>query len=86
MGSAYTICLVLFGVILMSIILLLVSVDTIEPLEVGITYNKITKNIGKEVYPNGRYIIGPWNTFIKYPSNLVTVEFSDSKTADVNFI
>ena len=57
--------------------------DTIDPLQYGLTINKITKNIGKEVYENGRYIIGPFNNFIRYPANLVTIEFSDHRQANV---
>jgi regulator of protease activity HflC (stomatin/prohibitin superfamily) len=56
--------------------------DTIDPLQYGITINKISKSIGTETYENGRYIIGPFNSFIRYPANLVTYEFSDSRTAD----
>jgi hypothetical protein len=71
----------------LGVILLLLSMDSIEPLEFGITYNKITKMIGTEVYENGRYLIGPWNSFIIYPANLVTVEFSDSrKSVVINYI
>jgi hypothetical protein len=55
--------------------------DTLEPLQIGITYNKITKVIGKEVYVSGRYLIGPTKSFIVYPDNLVTIEFSDNRRA-----
>jgi hypothetical protein len=57
--------------------------DSLEPLEYGITYNKISKSVGQNVYESGRYIIGPWIKFLVYPSNLVTVEFSDSRRAMV---
>lgn len=67
----------------LAVITLLLSMDSIEPLEYGITYNKITKSIGTEVYESGRYIIGPLKNFIIYPANLVTVEFSDSRRAMV---
>jgi hypothetical protein len=56
---------------------------TLEPLEVGITYNKITKTIGTDVYPGGRYFIAPWKSFLVYPSNLISIEFSDSRKANV---
>jgi hypothetical protein len=60
---------------------LLISMDSLEPLQYGITYNKITKTIGTEVFDSGRYIIGPTKGFIVYPANLVTIEFSDSRRA-----
>ncbi len=68
-------------VISLVMILLLISMDTLEPLQYGITYNKITKTIGKDVYVGGRYLIGPMKGFIVYPANLVTIEFSDSRRA-----
>jgi regulator of protease activity HflC (stomatin/prohibitin superfamily) len=63
------------------VILLLISMDSIEPLQYGITYNKVTKSIGTEVYDSGRYLIGPTNSFFEYPANLVTIEFSDQPTS-----
>jgi len=71
------------AIISLVVLFLLLSMDTIDPLQYGITINKITKNIGKDVYENGRYIIGPFNNFIRYPANLVTIEFSDSRKASV---
>jgi hypothetical protein len=69
--------------IFLLVIILLFSMDSLEPLEYGITYNSISKSIGTSVYESGRYIIGPLNSFIHYPANLVTVEFSDSRRAMV---
>lgn len=65
------------------ILILILSMDTIDPLQYGITINKITKTIGTDVYENGRYIIGPFRNFIRYPANLVTIEFSDNRGANV---
>jgi hypothetical protein len=64
-----------------TVIMLLISMDSIEPLNYGITYNKITKTVGTEVFESGRYLIGPVKGFLTYPANLQTIEFSDSKTA-----
>lgn len=77
------ISLIVCVVISLVILILLLSMDSIDPLEYGITINKITKNIGTDVYENGRYIIGPFNNFIRYPANLVTIEFSDNRRANV---
>lgn len=54
---------------------------TIEPLHYGITYDIISKNVGKEVYDNGRYFISPFKSFIIYPANYITIEFSDNRRA-----
>ena len=64
-------------------IVLLLSMNSLEPLQYGITYNKITKTIGTEVFESGRYIIGPTKSFIVYPANLVTIEFSNKRRAMV---
>jgi len=69
-------------VLSLTMILLLISMDTLEPLQYGITYNKITKTIGQDVYSSGRYLIGPTKGFIVYPANLVTIEFSDARGAN----
>ncbi len=56
--------------------------DVVEPLQYGLPYNKFTKNIGKEAYESGRYILNPFKSFLIYPKNLVTIEFSDNKIAE----
>ena len=77
------ICLLVCILITITFLFLLLSMDTLEPLEYGITYNKITKNIGTEVFENGRYIISPLQNFIVYPASYITVEFSDNRRATV---
>jgi hypothetical protein len=77
-----------FGVIILvalTILLLLLSMDSILPLHYGITYNKISKYVSSEVYDNGRYLIGPFSSFIIYPGYLVNIEFSNSRMADVKY-
>jgi hypothetical protein len=86
MDACSCFCLFFCIMIGLTMLFLILSMDTLEPLEWGITYNKITKKIGDEIFENGRYFIGPWKEFIVYPANLVTVEFSDSRKATVLFI
>lgn len=78
-------CFALLLCILISLgmIVLLISMDSLEPLQYGITYNKFTKTIGTEVFESGRYFIGPLKSFIVYPANLVTIEFSNLRRAMV---
>lgn len=83
METCSLILIIICIIISLTILILLLSLGTVDPLQYGITMNIISKEIGKETYTNGRYLIGPFNSFIHYPANLVTVEFSDSKTADV---
>ena len=63
---------------------LLISMSCVEPLEYGLPYNRFTKTIGKTVYSSGRYILNPFKSFLIYPSNLITIEFSSSKKATSN--
>jgi len=83
MELSWIIAICACAVISLVIFFLLISMDTIDPLQYGITINKITKTIGSDVYENGRYIIGPFTSFIRYPANLVTIEFSDNRNANV---
>lgn len=75
------ICIIVCVVLTITAILLLVSMDSLEPLQVAITYNKFTKQTGTEVYTSGRYFIGPFMGFLVYPANQVTIEFSENKGA-----
>ena len=75
------ICIGIFGFIILLFFYLLISMDCVEPLEYGLPYNRLTKNIGTEVYDSGRYILNPFKSFLIYPANLVTIEFSNSKGA-----
>lgn len=63
------ICCCLFMVIL--------SIGSLLPLQYGLTMNYITRQVNLEtVYQGGRHVIGPWNTFIAFPSTVVTVSFA----------
>lgn len=79
--ETFTILGIFFFIILV-LLYLLISMDVVEPLEYGLPYNKFTKNIGKESYESGRYILNPFKSFLKYPKNLVTIEFSENKKAE----
>ncbi len=83
--ETFSIVMILICIIVsITVLILLISMDTIDPLTIGLTLNSITKTVGNETYTSGRYIIGPFTSFIRYPANLITVEFSDSRKADVN--
>lgn len=42
---------------------------TVEPIQYGLKYNTLSKNIDASsgVYEGGWYIIGPFNKFIQFP-------------------
>ncbi len=75
------VCIIVCVVLTLIALLLLVSMDSLEPLQAAITYNKITKQTGTEIYTSGRYLIGPFMSFLVYPANQVSIEFSESRTA-----
>ncbi len=75
------ICLLITIFLFLLFFYLLISMSCVEPLEYGLPYNRFTKTIGKTVYSSGRYILNPFKSFLIYPSNLITIEFSSSKSA-----
>ena len=80
MASNQTVCIVACGIgwLLVALILMLVSIGTVEPIEYGIVYNAITKSVNADtVYPGGWYFIGPVMSFITFPSTLVNIDFTE---------
>ena len=72
-------CFCCCGVVLslIGLILLLVSIGTIEPIEYGISYNSISKKTDEDkVYPGGWYMIGPFTSFLTFPSTLVNIDWT----------
>ena len=64
------------------LIIVLVSVGTVEPIEYGIKYNAISKQVDKDtVYTGGWYLIGPFNSFETFPSTLVNMDFANYPNA-----
>ena len=62
---------------LVVLIVLIISIGTVEPIEYAVKYNSISKSIDQDrVYPGGWYFIGPVYTFIKFPATLVNMDFT----------
>ncbi|CAJ1443598.1 unnamed protein product [Effrenium voratum] len=60
--------------------MLLLSVGTLTPLQYGLTVNLITKQVNPDVvYEGGRHFIGPWKSFLAFPSTRVTVSFDNKQ-------
>lgn len=65
------------------LILMLMSIGTLLPLEYGLTVNCISRQVNAEsVYHGGRHLIGPWNSFIPFPSTVVTVTFVKGRSGN----
>lgn len=79
--SACSACGMLLGVILLTM-----SFETLTPLEAGIRVNFINSQIlaADKPYTAGRHAIGILYNFIKYPSTLQTVEFTDNPLTDMD--
>jgi len=66
------ICLVILG------LFGIFSLGAVTPLHYGIRYNSFTKAAQtNDIYVPGRYFIGPWNSFLLFPSNVQTIEFAN---------
>jgi len=68
---------------LIAVIIFSTAFDTLDPLEIGIVKNSITKALDSEsVYTSGRYLLGIGDGFaVKFPSTYRLVEFSKGPDA-----
>lgn len=65
--------------LLVFIILIAISWDTIEPTEHGLLRNTFTGVVDMNtVYPAGRYFVGPAGRFIPFPANLITLSYGNN--------
>eukprot|EP00301_Raphidiophrys_heterophryoidea_P021341 c5801_g1_i1.p1 GENE.c5801_g1_i1~~c5801_g1_i1.p1 ORF type:complete len:355 (+),score=105.76 c5801_g1_i1:48-1067(+) len=69
-------CGVLGVIAFIGIILIISSVDTVEPLEFGLNYSTWSKSIvDNRVYAPGRYFLGLGHTFVHFPNTIQTISF-----------
>merc|ERR1719346_266403 len=50
----------------------------IDVTEYALNYSLLTHKVEKKTYLPGRYWIGPFNYFIRFPSTVTTIAFADS--------
>lgn len=55
------------------------GIKSVEITEFGLKHNMLTRKVEKQPYNSGRYWIGPWCHFIKFPSVVKTIQFSDAR-------
>lgn len=55
------------------------GIANVEITEYGLNYSLLTRKVEPRTYTSGRYWIGPANYFVKFPSTVRTIQFSDSK-------
>jgi len=58
-------------------VLAVLSLGQVDQNQYGLVMNWVTKKIGTQVYHGGTHAIGFWNTFVKFPATVQTIEFSD---------
>lgn len=64
------------------IILLILGFSSLEATEYGLDYSWLSKTINPIVQTSGLYFIGIGHSFIKFPRNVQTIEFSKERTAN----
>eukprot|EP00450_Noctiluca_scintillans_P004391 CAMPEP_0194487480 /NCGR_PEP_ID=MMETSP0253-20130528/7740_1 /TAXON_ID=2966 /ORGANISM="Noctiluca scintillans" /LENGTH=351 /DNA_ID=CAMNT_0039327703 /DNA_START=6 /DNA_END=1061 /DNA_ORIENTATION=+ len=73
-GAAVGVCLLLM------VVVALTSIGVVVPRTLGIKYNRFTKNAETSyIYEPGRYLLGPWNTFVVFPAGVQSIEFTDNR-------
>jgi len=55
------------------------GIKSVEITEYGLSANMVTRKVDPKPYLSGRYWIGPWCYFIKFPSVVKTIQYSDSR-------
>jgi len=79
--KCYGCCGVTAAIIL--IIVLSISWDVLTPTQFGLLKNTVTGAVDlTNVYRNGRYFVGPTQTFIPFPSNLITLSYGNRSYDD----
>jgi len=68
---------VAFVTVLAGSALLLSSVGQVDQNDYGLVMNWVTKTIGTDVYHGGTHMIGFWNSFVRFPATIQTIEFSE---------
>lgn len=67
-------------VLITAVILIAISVATLEATEMGLDYSSVTKSINdQQLYSNGRYFLGVGHSFIMYPKDQQSISFPSEK-------
>lgn len=85
MAKELLICSTTFGIIVL-VIFLAFSIDSLSYNQVGLNYSGIFKSVENKTYEPGFHFVGLGHNFIPYDVTLSTVEFSKSKDATLPLI
>jgi regulator of protease activity HflC (stomatin/prohibitin superfamily) len=64
---------------ILALVIAIGGLKSVEVTEYALRASTITKKVGRDPYLSGRYWIGPWDYFIKFPAVVRTIQFSDSR-------
>jgi len=67
---------------IVGVILLILGFSSLEATEYGLDYSWLSKTISPTALGNGLYFIGIGHSFIRFPRNVQTVEFSKDANAN----
>jgi len=77
------VCIAICGISLITgVVLLVLGFSSLEATEYGLDYSWISKTISPEVKENGLYFLGIGHSFIKFPKNVQTLEFSNERNSN----
>jgi len=63
-------------------ILIILGFSSLKSTEIGLDYSWIAKDVNKKTYENGLHYLGIGHSFIKFPRQVQTIEFSKNRNAN----
>lgn len=69
------------ALVILTIVLIAISVKSIETNEVGLALDGFSQSISTKLYTGGTYFLGPAYHFEKYPTTQETIAYSDSSSS-----
>lgn len=84
-GSLKDVCAAFSGVSIVALIVgLLMSFGSVEVTETALNYSLLWQRAETQPYSSGRYFVGPFNYFIRFPAVVRTIQFSDPDSGDLS--
>ena len=76
-------CYVILGIFIVGgAILIILGFSSLKSTEIGLDYSWIAKDVNKKTYENGLHYLGIGHSFIKFPRQVQTIEFSKNRNAN----
>jgi len=66
-------------IFLLIIFCLIGGIANVEVTEYALNYSLVSRKVDPKTYGSGRYWIGPFNYFVRFPAVVQTIQFSDSQ-------